>query len=78
MVRKAILAGKDVYVEKPLCLSEAEGAELVDLARDRGRILTVGHLLWHHHTVLAVLSTNLYAPVTAVISNDGERGCISL
>jgi len=25
MVRDAILAGKDVYVEKPLCLSEKEG-----------------------------------------------------
>ncbi len=78
MIRKAILASKDVYVEKPLCLSEAEGAELVDLARDRGRILMVDHLLWHQHTALAVMSTNLYAPVTAVISNDGERGCISL
>ena len=51
-VREALHAGKDVYVEKPLCLSEAEGSELTALARERGRILMVGHLLWYHPAVL--------------------------
>jgi UDP-2-acetamido-3-amino-2,3-dideoxy-glucuronate N-acetyltransferase len=52
MVRDAILAGKDVLVEKPLALSAAEGAELVRLAEENGRILMVGHLLWYHPAVL--------------------------
>jgi len=52
LAREAILAGKDVYVEKPLCLSEKEGAELNELARANGRILMVGHLLWYHPVVL--------------------------
>ncbi len=52
MVREALLAGKDVFVEKPLCLSEEEGAELAELARERGRVLMVGHLLWYHPVVL--------------------------
>jgi len=52
LVREALYADKDVFVEKPLCLSEAEGAELTELARDRGRILMVGHLLWYHPAVL--------------------------
>ncbi|MBF0285921.1 MAG: Gfo/Idh/MocA family oxidoreductase [Magnetococcales bacterium] len=52
MVRQALLAGKDVYVEKPLCLDAAEGEELVKLARELDRILMVGHLLWHHPAVL--------------------------
>ncbi len=52
MVREALLAGKDVYVEKPLCLSEKEGLELTALSRDRSRILMVGHLLWYHPAVL--------------------------
>lgn len=51
-VRKALLAGKDVFVEKPLCLSTPEGEELVRLAADRGRVLMVGHLLWYHPAVL--------------------------
>lgn len=52
LAREALLAGKDVYVEKPLCLSEEEGAELNRLARESGRILMVGHLLWYHPVVL--------------------------
>jgi len=52
LVREALLAGKDVFVEKPLCLSAEEGRSLVALARERGRILMVGHLLWYHPAVL--------------------------
>jgi UDP-2-acetamido-3-amino-2,3-dideoxy-glucuronate N-acetyltransferase len=52
LVRRALLAGKDVLVEKPLCLSAAEGNELVGLASATGRILMVGHLLWYHPAVL--------------------------
>jgi UDP-2-acetamido-3-amino-2,3-dideoxy-glucuronate N-acetyltransferase len=50
--REAILAGKDVYVEKPLCLSEKEGKDLNGLAKEHGRVLMVGHLLWYHPVVL--------------------------
>ena len=42
MIRQALEAGKDVYVEKPLCLSESEGASLVALAAGLGRVLMVG------------------------------------
>jgi len=52
LVRRALEAGKDVMVEKPLCLDIAEGKELVALAERRGRILMVGHLLWYHPAVL--------------------------
>lgn len=46
--KEAILAGKDVYVEKPLCLDFAEGEELVKLAEKQKRILMVGHILQYH------------------------------
>jgi len=52
MVQDALLAGKDVFVEKPLCLSVREGEELVALAKKHDRILMVGHLLWYHPAVL--------------------------
>ncbi len=52
LVREALLAGKDVFVEKPLCLSPAVGEELVRIARERGRVLMVGHLLWYHPAIL--------------------------
>ena len=52
MIRQALEAGKDVYVEKPLCLSESEGASLVALAASLGRVLMVGHLLHYHDAVV--------------------------
>ena len=52
LIREAILAGKDVYVEKPLCLSASEGRELIQLAAEKKQILMVGHLLWYHPMLL--------------------------
>ncbi|WP_447603661.1 Gfo/Idh/MocA family oxidoreductase [Nitrospira sp. Nam80] len=52
LVREALRGDKDVFVEKPLCLSIDEGRDLVALARERQRILMVGHLLWYHPAVL--------------------------
>jgi UDP-2-acetamido-3-amino-2,3-dideoxy-glucuronate N-acetyltransferase len=54
-VRRALLAGKHVFVEKPLALQLFEGHSLVKLARDRGRILMVGHLLRYHPIVVALV-----------------------
>ena len=51
LAREALLAGKDLLVEKPLCLQSAHAEELVDLARREGRILMVGHLLLYHPAV---------------------------
>jgi len=36
--------GKHVLMEKPMCASLAEGRQLVDLAKQRGLILQVGHV----------------------------------
>jgi UDP-2-acetamido-3-amino-2,3-dideoxy-glucuronate N-acetyltransferase len=44
----AMAAGKDVFVEKPLALSVADGEAMVAAARERGRILMVDHLLNRH------------------------------
>lgn len=51
LAKAALLAGKDVYVEKPLCLEVAAAEELVSLASRQGRILMVGHLLQYHPCV---------------------------
>ncbi|MBN1908712.1 MAG: Gfo/Idh/MocA family oxidoreductase [Pirellulales bacterium] len=51
MVREALLAGKHVFVEKPLTLLAREAENLVDLAKSRERKLMVGHLLEYHPAV---------------------------
>ena len=52
--RRVLEAGKDVFVEKPLALDSKEGAELADLAEEKGLILMVGHLLQYHPCVRAI------------------------
>jgi UDP-2-acetamido-3-amino-2,3-dideoxy-glucuronate N-acetyltransferase len=54
LARLAIIAGKDVFVEKPLALRTDEGEELVKLARKHSRILMVGHLLHYHPAIVAL------------------------
>lgn len=52
LARRALLAGKDVFVEKPLALKTEEGCELVKLAAEHSRILMVGHILQYHPAIL--------------------------
>ncbi|OGW52161.1 MAG: oxidoreductase [Nitrospirae bacterium RBG_13_43_8] len=50
--KRALLVGKDVFVEKPLALRIKEGQELVMLAEREGRVLMVGHILQYHPAVI--------------------------
>lgn len=54
LTRRALLADKDVFVEKPLALTLEQGKKLVDLAHRREKILMVGHLLQYHPAVVAL------------------------
>jgi len=48
LARRALNAGKHVYVEKPLVLHEEEGEELIRIAEANNLTLMVGHLLQYH------------------------------
>ncbi len=65
--KEAILAGKHVYVEKPLVLHDAQAEELIGLAAQNDCILMVGHLL-QYHPVFVVLKKMVV---------DGELGRIN-
>ena len=66
LVKQALEAGKDVMVEKPLSLTAAEGEELIALAREKDRILMVGHILQYHPAVIRLKK----------LVRDGELGKI--
>ena len=51
LVKKALMAGKNVYVEKPVATSSLEAKELTELADKKGLVLMVGHLLLYHPAV---------------------------
>jgi predicted dehydrogenase len=48
LASKALEAGKDVFVEKPLVLSIEHGRKLVEIAEQNKRILMVGHIMEYH------------------------------
>lgn len=48
LARRALQAGKHVFVEKPPAMRGEEMEELVDLARERDLVLMPGHLLLYH------------------------------
>lgn len=52
LCKAAILADKDVLVEKPLVLDTEKGEELVQLAEKKKRILMVGHIMEYHAATL--------------------------
>ncbi len=54
--------GKDVYVEKPLCLTVKEGRRMVDAARAHGRVVQVG---------LQRRASALYSQLHELVRGDG-------
>ena len=79
IAQRAILAGKDVFVEKPMTIEPGESQQLTDLAKKHGRVLMVGHLLEYHPAILKlkelILSGEL-GEIRYVISNRLNLGKI--
>ena len=49
---EALKNGKDVFIEKPFCLSLLDAQMLSELALNRNRVLMVGHLLNYHNAFI--------------------------
>ncbi len=45
MAKAALEAGAHVFLEKPFCLDVEEGRQLINLAREKDRILMIGHVV---------------------------------
>jgi predicted dehydrogenase len=76
---RALRAGCDVLVEKPLALHVEEGEALVDQAERLGRILMVGHLLEYHPAILKLrqlIAEGALGAVRYVYSNRLNLGKI--
>ncbi len=54
MAELAFLANKHVFVEKPMTLNVADAKKLIDLAKEKNRILMVGHLLLYQPAIHAI------------------------
>ncbi len=79
MAKAALEGGKDVFVEKPLAIDVREGRELVDLAKSKGRILMVGHILRYHPAILklqALIQEGALGQINYLYSNRLNIGKI--
>ena len=54
LAKQALLAGKHVFVEKPMALSSVEAEELGAIAGENNLRLMVGHILLYHNGVRRV------------------------
>ncbi len=51
---EAMNAGKHVYVEKPLTIDQIEARQMIDISKNQGVKLMVGHLLQYHPIFIKV------------------------
>lgn len=75
--KEALLAEKDVYVEKPITLNISEGEDLVKLAEERKKILMVGHLLHYHpfvEKIKELIADNQIGKIRNIVSNRFNLG----
>lgn len=76
---KALLRGKDVYVEKPLALRIEHAVRLNQLAQQNNRILMVGHLLHYHSAFMKLkklIETGELGRIQYIYSNRLSLGKI--
>jgi UDP-2-acetamido-3-amino-2,3-dideoxy-glucuronate N-acetyltransferase len=79
MALRALEAGKDVFVEKPLTLDWRDGAEMVSAARRNRRLLMVGHLLHYHPAIVKLkelLASGALGKIEYIYSNRLSMGKI--
>lgn len=76
VAKTCLLAGKHVLIEKPIAVTPAQGHELVQLARQQGRCLQVGHSE-RFNPVMQVMRPHIGRPVFIEchrLSSFSERG----
>jgi predicted dehydrogenase len=79
LAKRALDAGKHVFVEKPPATKAAEMEELLALAQQRRRVLMPGHLLLYHPGVLklkALIESGELGEVLCVYGNRQNLGVI--
>jgi UDP-2-acetamido-3-amino-2,3-dideoxy-glucuronate N-acetyltransferase len=73
----SLLADKDVYVEKPITLLLNEAEDLINIAKEKSKILMVGHILHYHPCIEKIkefIKNNKIGKIKNIISNRFNLG----
>lgn len=79
LTKRALDAGKHVFVEKPVTIDLDEARDLVARADERGKVLMVGHLLEYHPAILKLrelIQDGTLGEVRYIVSNRLNLGKI--
>ena len=75
--KKSLEAGKHVYVEKPITLDISQAEELNTIAKEKGLILMVGHLLQYHpgiQKIKSIIKSGKIGSVKQIVANRFSLG----
>tara|TARA_B100001093_G_scaffold520232_1_gene613832 strand:+ start:8489 stop:10006 length:1518 start_codon:yes stop_codon:yes gene_type:complete len=75
--KNSLLANKDVYVEKPITLNISHAEELITLAKEKNKILMVGHLLHYHpcvEKIKEIIKLGKIGNIRTIIANRFSLG----
>ena len=73
MVKDALMAGKDVWVEKPLCMSAMESKALLDLSQAAGRYVFVDYLPVYHPAISFLKDRLEYFTMDQIVAVETSR-----
>jgi predicted dehydrogenase len=77
MAKESLLAGKHVFLEKPMALELSEADELINLARTKGLLLTIGYSQRFNpkfaYVKRSITDGVIGQPVTALVSRNITR-----
>jgi predicted dehydrogenase len=78
IAKESLLAGKHVFLEKPISVELSEADELIELARDKRRFFTIGYSQRFNpkfaYVKQSIVDGTIGEPVSALVSRHISRG----
>jgi len=74
LVKKALLAKKHVFIEKPLCSKVAEAEELIQIAKKNNVFLFVGHIFLFNEVLKKIIQISKKEKITYIEFNWNKFG----
>lgn len=77
LVKRAVLSNKDVFVEKPLAINTKDANRLLALAKEKNKIIMVGHILQYHPAIIKLkelISKGMLGRIQYIYSNRLNLG----